>query len=137
VWALAVLVNSARGGWFGWVAGAGDDVIRRTFDLNLFAVVEVVRAVLPGMRARGDGWIVNMSSVGGLVSAQGFGYYAAAKFALEGLSEALREEVAPFGVRVLLVGPGPFRAKACAGFQQAPVDEIVEAYVPMIEGVKA
>jgi NAD(P)-dependent dehydrogenase (short-subunit alcohol dehydrogenase family) len=134
---IDVLVNNAGRGWFGSVEGARDDVIRRTFDLNLFAVVEVVRAVLPGMRARGDGWIVNMSSVAGLVSAQGFGYYAAAKFALEGLSEALREEVAPFGVRVLLVEPGPFRTKAFAGFQQAPVDEIVEAYVPMIEGVKA
>lgn len=134
---IDVLVNNAGRGWFGSVEGARDDVVRRTFDLNLFGVVEVVRAVLPGMRARGDGWIVNMSSVAGLVSAPGFGYYAAAKFALEGLSETLRYEVEPFGVRVLVVEPGAFRTKAYAGFQDEPVDETVDAYVPMIEGVKA
>src|SRR5689334_19884644 len=134
---IDVLVNNAGRGWFGSVEGARDDVIRRRFDLNLFGVVEVIRAVLPGMRARGDGWIVNMSSVAGLVSAPGFGYYAAAKFAVEGLSEALRAEVEPFGVRVLLVEPGAFRTKAYAGFQDEPVDEAVDAYVPMIEGVKA
>ncbi|MET7281788.1 SDR family NAD(P)-dependent oxidoreductase [Kribbella sp. NPDC005582] len=134
---IDVLVNNAGRGWFGSVEGARDDVIRRTFDLNLFGVVEVIRAVLPGMRARGDGWIVNMSSVAGLVSAPGFGYYAAAKFAVEGLSEALRSEVEPFGVRVLLVEPGAFRTKAYAGFQEEPVDETVDAYIPMIEGVKA
>ncbi|MCX6462456.1 MAG: SDR family NAD(P)-dependent oxidoreductase [Pseudonocardiales bacterium] len=134
---IDVLVNNAGRGWFGSVEGARDDMIRRTFDLNLFGVVEVVRAVLPGMRARGGGWIVTMSSVAGLVSAPGFGYYAAAKFAVEGLSEALRSEVEPFGVRVLLVEPGAFRTKAFAGFRDEAVDETVDAYVPMIEGVKA
>ncbi|MFD4637498.1 SDR family NAD(P)-dependent oxidoreductase [Lentzea sp. NPDC058436] len=134
---IDVLVNNAGRGWFGSVEGAPDETIRRTFDLNLFAVVEVIRAVLPGMRARGDGWIVNMSSVAGLVGAQGFGYYSAAKFALEGLSESLRHEVEPLGVRVLVVEPGAFRTKAYAGFQDEPVNEVVDAYVPMVEGVKA
>jgi NAD(P)-dependent dehydrogenase (short-subunit alcohol dehydrogenase family) len=134
---IDVLVNSAGRGWYGSVEGAPDEMIRRTFDLNLFAVVEVIRAVLPGMRARGDGWIVNMSSVAGLVGAQGFGYYSAAKFALEGLSETLRQEVEPFGVRVLIVEPGAFRTGAFAYFQNEPVNETVDAYVPMVEGVKA
>ncbi|WP_447035529.1 SDR family NAD(P)-dependent oxidoreductase [Streptomyces sp. DSM 118878] len=134
---IDVLVNNAGRGWFGSVEGAREEMVRHTFDLNLFAVVEVVRAVLPGMRARGDGWIVNMSSVAGLVSAPGFGYYAAAKFALEGLSETLRHEVEPFGVRVLVVEPGGFRTKAYASFQDEPVDETVEAYLPLVEGVKA
>ncbi|WP_433229203.1 SDR family NAD(P)-dependent oxidoreductase [Micromonospora sp. CA-248260] len=134
---IDVLVNNAGRGWFGSVEGAPDKTIRRTFDLNLFAVVEVIRAVLPGMRARGDGWIVNMSSVAGLVSAPGFGYYSAAKFALEGLSETLRHEVEQFGVRVLLVEPGAFRTNAFAGFQDEPVNETVDAYVPLVEGVKA
>ncbi|WP_433686549.1 oxidoreductase [Micromonospora carbonacea] len=134
---IDVLVNNAGRGWFGSVEGSPDETIRRTFDLNLFGVVDVVRAVLPGMRARGDGWIVNMSSVAGLVGAQGFGYYSAAKFALEGLSETLRQEVEPFGVRVLVVEPGAFRTKAYAGFQSEPVDETVDAYVSMVEGVKA
>jgi NAD(P)-dependent dehydrogenase (short-subunit alcohol dehydrogenase family) len=134
---IDVLVNNAGRGWFGSVEGSRDATIRRTFDLNLFAVVEVVRAVLPGMRARGSGWIVNMSSVAGLVTAPGFGYYSAAKFALEGLSATLRHEVEPFGVRVLVVEPGAFRTKAYASFEGEPVDETVEAYVPMVEGVKA
>ncbi|SEQ23237.1 SDR family NAD(P)-dependent oxidoreductase [Lentzea albida] len=134
---IDVLVNNAGRGWYGSVEGAPEETIRRTFDLNLFAVVDVIRAVLPGMRARGDGWIVNMSSVAGLVGAQGFGYYAAAKFALEGLSESLRPEVEPFGVRVLVVEPGAFRTKAYAGFQDEPVNEVVDAYVPMVESVKA
>ncbi|MET8998493.1 SDR family NAD(P)-dependent oxidoreductase [Amycolatopsis sp. NPDC004169] len=134
---IDVLVNNAGRGWFGSIEGAPDETIRRTFDLNLFAVVDVVRAVLPGMRARGDGWIVNMSSVAGLVTAQGFGYYSAAKFAVEGLSETLRLEVEPFGVRVLAVEPGATRTKAFAGFQDQPVNEVVDAYVPMIESVKA
>ncbi len=134
---IDVLVNNAGRGWFGSVEGARDETVRRTFDLNLFGVVEVVRAVLPGMRARGDGWIVNMSSVAGLVGAPGFGYYAAAKFALEGLSETLRHEVEPFGVRVLVVEPGAFRTKAYAGFRDEPVDETVDAYRPMVESVKA
>jgi NAD(P)-dependent dehydrogenase (short-subunit alcohol dehydrogenase family) len=134
---IDVLVNNAGRGWFGSVEGARDETVRRTFDLNLFAVVEMVRAVLPGMRARGDGWIVNMSSVAGLVTAPGFGYYSAAKFALEGLSETLRHEVEPFGVRVLVVEPGAFRTKAYAGFQGEPVDETVDAYLSLVEGVKA
>ncbi|WP_433125483.1 SDR family NAD(P)-dependent oxidoreductase [Micromonospora sp. CA-240977] len=134
---IDVLVNSAGRGWYGSIEGAPEETIRRTFDLNLFAVVEVMRAVLPGMRARGGGWIVNMSSVAGLVGAQGFGYYAAAKFAIEGLSETLRQEVEPFGVRVLVVEPGAFRTKAFTYFQDEDVNEIVDAYVPMVEGVKA
>ncbi|WP_431921476.1 SDR family NAD(P)-dependent oxidoreductase [Micromonospora wenchangensis] len=134
---IDVLVNSAGRGWYGSIEGAPDETIRRTFDLNLFAVVEVIRAVLPGMRARGDGWIVNMSSVAGLVGAPGFGYYAAAKFAIEGLTATLRQEVEPFGVRVLAVAPGAFRTSAFSYFQDEPVTETVDAYVPMVEAVRA
>ncbi|GGM71456.1 short-chain dehydrogenase/reductase [Lentzea pudingi] len=134
---IDVLVNNAGRGWYGSVEGLRDETSRLTFDLNLFAVVEVVRAVLPGMRARGDGWIVNMSSLAGLVGVQGFGYYSAAKFALEGLSEALRQEVEPFGVKVLVVEPGAFRTNAYAGFQGEPVSETVDAYEGLISGVRA
>jgi NAD(P)-dependent dehydrogenase (short-subunit alcohol dehydrogenase family) len=134
---IDVLVNNAGRGWYGSIEGAPQETIRRTFDLNLFAVVDVIRAVLPGMRARGNGWIVNMSSVSGLVGAQGFGYYTAAKFALEGLTETLRQEVEPFGVRVLAVEPGAFRTSAFSYFQNEPVNETVDAYVAMVEEVKA
>ncbi|MEU0883139.1 SDR family NAD(P)-dependent oxidoreductase [Lentzea sp. NPDC005914] len=133
---IDVLVNNAGRGWYGSVEGSVGETIRRTFDLNLFAVVEVLRAVLPGMRRRGSGWIVTMSSLAGLVGVPGFGYYSAAKFALEGLSETLRQEVEPFGVRVLVVEPGSFRTKAYAGFQDEPVRETVDAYLGLVEGIR-
>jgi NAD(P)-dependent dehydrogenase (short-subunit alcohol dehydrogenase family) len=134
---IDVLVNNAGRGWYGSVEGTVDDTVRRTFDLNFFAVVDVIRAVLPGMRKRGDGWIVTMSSLAGLVGVTGFGYYSAAKFALEGLSESLRQEVAPFGVKVLVVEPGAFRTKAYAGFADEPVTETVDAYHDLITGIRS
>ncbi|MEU7338390.1 oxidoreductase [Streptomyces sp. NPDC007074] len=133
---IDVLVNNAGRGWYGSVEGMTDDAVRRTFELNFFAVVAVLRAVLPGMRARRSGWIVNMSSVAGLRGVTGFGYYTAAKFALEGLTEVLREEVAPLGVRVLAVEPGAFRTRAYAGFADEPVTETVDAYQPLVESVR-
>lgn len=75
-------------------------------------VQEVTRAVLPGMRARGGGCIINMSSVAGLTGVPGFGFYTAAKFAIERLTEVLRHEVAPLGIKVLAVEPGAFRTRA-------------------------
>jgi NAD(P)-dependent dehydrogenase (short-subunit alcohol dehydrogenase family) len=134
---IDVLVNNAGRGWYGSVEGTVDETVRRTFDLNFFAVVDVIRAVLPGMRARGDGWIVNMSSLAGLVGVTGFGYYSAAKFALEGLSESLRQEVEPFSVKVLVVEPGAFRTKAYAGFADEPVTETVDAYHDLITGIRS
>ncbi|MFE3268725.1 SDR family NAD(P)-dependent oxidoreductase [Streptomyces sp. NPDC059215] len=133
---IDVLDNNAGRGWYGSVEGMTDDAVRRTFELNFFAVVAVLRAVLPGMRARRSGWIVNMSSVAGLRGVTGFGYYTAAKFALEGLTEVLREEVAPLGVRVLAVEPGAFRTRAYAGFADEPVTETVDAYQPLVESVR-
>ncbi|MFF4975600.1 SDR family NAD(P)-dependent oxidoreductase [Streptomyces sp. NPDC001083] len=133
---IDVLVNNAGRGWYGSVEGMTDDAVRRTFELNFFAVVAVLRAVLPGMRARRSGWIVNMSSVAGLRGVTGFGYYTAAKFALDRLTEVLREEVAPLGVRVLAVEPGAFRTRAYAGFADEPVTETVDAYQPLVESVR-
>ncbi|GAA3133685.1 oxidoreductase [Streptomyces rameus] len=133
---IDILVNNAGRGWYGSVEGMQDDAVRKTFELNFFAVVSVLRAVLPGMRARGTGWIVNMSSVAGLRGTGGFGYYSAAKFAVEGLTQVLREEVAPFGIRVLAVEPGAFRTRAYAGFADEPVTETVDAYRPMLESVR-
>ncbi|MEU6343135.1 SDR family NAD(P)-dependent oxidoreductase [Streptomyces sp. NPDC046977] len=133
---IDVLVNNAGRGWYGSVEGMPDADVRKTFELNFFAVAEVLRAVLPGMRARRTGAVVNMSSIAGLRGATGFGYYSAVKFALEGLTEALREEVAPFGIKVLAVEPGAFRTRAYTGFAGEPVDETVDAYVPLIESVR-
>src|SRR5690606_4389310 len=79
------------------------------FETNLFGVVRMVQAVLPSMRRRGSGTIVNVGSIAGIVGGPGNGYYAASKFALEGLSEALRSEVGPLGLRVILLEPSGIR----------------------------
>ncbi|MFB6722072.1 SDR family NAD(P)-dependent oxidoreductase [Kribbella sp. NPDC056345] len=133
---IDVLVNNAGRGWYGSIEGMPADDLRRSMELNFFAVLTVTRAVLPGMRARGNGWIVNMSSVAGLRGITGFGYYSAAKFALEGVTEVLREEVAEFGIKVLAVEPGAFRTRAYAGFAAEPLQETVDAYLPQLDAVR-
>ncbi|MGW4196249.1 SDR family NAD(P)-dependent oxidoreductase [Streptomyces sp. NPDC005004] len=133
---IDVLVNNAGRGWYGSVEGTAEADVRRSFELNFFSVTGLLRAVLPGMRARRGGWIVNMSSVAGLRGVPGFGYYSAAKFAVEGLTEALREEVAPFGIKVLAVEPGAFRTHAYTAFADESVSETVDAYAPFVESVR-
>ncbi|WP_112311269.1 oxidoreductase [Pseudogemmobacter bohemicus] len=107
--AIDVLVNNAGFGYLAAQEEGQDAEIRQVFEVNVFALAALTRLVLPGQRARGYGHIVNISSVAGLAAKPGVGYYAATKFAVEALSEALAEEVAEFGIRVLLVEPGPFR----------------------------
>ena len=106
---IDVLVNNAGIGYFAAVEEGEDTEIRRMFDINLFGLAAVTRAVLPGMRKRRQGFIVNFSSIGGLRSFPAIGWYNATKFALEGLSEALWQEVEPLGIRVMLVEPSGFR----------------------------
>jgi len=106
---LDVLVNNAGYGYFGAIEEGEEEAIRRVFEVNVFALARLTRLVLPGMRARRRGTIVNLSSIGGLSANPGAGYYAATKFAVEALSESLAAEVAPFGIGVLIVEPGLFR----------------------------
>ncbi|MBX9981323.1 MAG: short-chain dehydrogenase/reductase [Mycobacterium sp.] len=134
---IDVLVNNAGRGWYGSIEGMDESSMRAMFELNFFAVLSVTRAVLPGMRARGNGWIVNVSSVAGLVSAPGFGYYSATKFAIEAITDALRDEVAAQGISVLTVEPGAFRTNAYAGFAKEPVAEVIPEYHDMLEQVRA
>ncbi|OBJ38697.1 short-chain dehydrogenase/reductase [Mycolicibacterium mucogenicum] len=134
---IDVLVNNAGRGWYGSIEGMDETSLRAMFELNFFAVLAVTRAVLPGMRARGNGWIVNVSSVAGLVSAVGFGYYSATKFAIEAITDALRDEVAAQGISVLTVEPGAFRTNAYAGFTNEPVAEAIPEYHDMLEQVRA
>ncbi len=134
---IDVLVNNAGRGWYGSIEGMDESSLRAMFELNFFAVLSVTRAVLPGMRARGNGWIVNVSSVAGLVSALGFGYYSATKFAIEAITDALRDEVAEQGISVLAVEPGAFRTNAYAGFANEPVEEPIPEYHDMLEQVRA
>lgn len=106
---IDVLVNNAGIGYFAAVEEGEDDDIRRMFDINLFGLAAMTRAVLPGMRERRRGFIVNFSSIGGLRSFPAIGWYNATKFAVEGLSEALWQETEPLGIRVMLVEPSGFR----------------------------
>ncbi|WP_242929345.1 oxidoreductase [Pontibacter vulgaris] len=106
---LDVLVNNAGFGFLGAVEEASIKDFREVMETNFFGVLQVTQAILPYMRRQGSGHIIQMSSVAGFRSTQGFGVYNASKFALEGMSEALAQEVAPLGIKVTIVEPGPFR----------------------------
>jgi NAD(P)-dependent dehydrogenase (short-subunit alcohol dehydrogenase family) len=106
---IDVLVNNAGFSILGAVEETSDAALRETMETMFFGPVALTRAVLPGMRERRSGTIVQITSVGGLTTAPGFGAYCAAKHALEGLSECMAKELAPLGVRVLVVEPGAFR----------------------------
>jgi len=106
---IDVLVNNAGYGYLAAVEEGSDEDIRAQFETNVHGLFAMTRAVLPGMRSRRQGHIVNLSSVGGLIGFPGVAYYNATKFAVEGFSEALAKEVKPLGIRVTLVEPGPFR----------------------------
>ena len=104
-----VLVNNAGRGLVGAIEETSDAEARAAFDVNVFGLLAVTREVLPHMRAQRSGLVVNLSSVGGFVAWAGWGIYSATKFALEGISEAMRLELAPLGIAVVAVEPGPFR----------------------------
>jgi NAD(P)-dependent dehydrogenase (short-subunit alcohol dehydrogenase family) len=106
---IDVLVNNAGFGYLGAVEESEETPVRDMFETNFFGLVRMIHVVLPGMRRRRRGMIVNISSIGGLAAFPGVGYYNATKFAVEGISEALAKETAPLGVKVLIVEPGPFR----------------------------
>ena len=106
---IDVLVNNAGVGYFGAIEESEDAEVRRMFEINFWGLANMTRAVLPGMRARRSGHIVNISSSGGVRGGPSVGYYCATKFGLEGLSESLAQEVAPLGIKVLIVEPSGFR----------------------------
>jgi NAD(P)-dependent dehydrogenase (short-subunit alcohol dehydrogenase family) len=136
---IDVLVNNAGRTQVGAVEETSDDELRALFDLHFFAPAALTRAVLPHMRRQGGGAIVQMSSVGGQVTAPGFSAYCATKFALEGLTETLRDEVAPFGIHTLIVEPGAFRTglfRADAAYLSAEMPEYAETVGPTREYVQ-
>jgi NAD(P)-dependent dehydrogenase (short-subunit alcohol dehydrogenase family) len=106
---IDVLVNNAGIGYFAAVEESEEDQVRRMFEINVFGLSRMIHAALPGMRKRRKGFIVNFSSIGGLRSFPSVGYYNAMRFAVEGLSEALWQEVEPLGIKVMLVEPSGFR----------------------------
>ena len=119
-----VLVNNAGYGYLGAIEEGEDEGVRALFDTDLFAPIDLIKAMLPGMRARRSGHIVNVSSIGGLVTYPGVGYYNMVKAGVEALSDALAKEVAPLGIRVTVVAPGAFRTdfRGPESLQLAPIE---------------
>lgn len=106
---IDVLVNNAGYGYRAAVEEADDADIRRLFDTNVFGAVDMIKAVLPEMRANRSGCILNISSIGARITPAGSGYYSATKAALEGISGSLRKELQPLGINVTVIEPGAFR----------------------------
>ena len=130
---IDVLVNNAGRTQVGAVEETTDEELRSLFDLHFFAPAALTRLVLPHMRRQGGGAIVQMSSVGGQVTAPGFGAYCATKYALEGLTQTLRDEVAGFGILTLIVEPGAFRTglfRPGAAYESEAMPEYAETVGP-------
>jgi NAD(P)-dependent dehydrogenase (short-subunit alcohol dehydrogenase family) len=106
---IDVIVNNSGYGLLGALEAASDAEIDRLFATNVFGPIAVIRAALPHLRAQGSGHIVNISSIAGRAPGPGTSLYAATKFAIEGLSGSLAQELAPFGIKVTVVAPGAFR----------------------------
>jgi NAD(P)-dependent dehydrogenase (short-subunit alcohol dehydrogenase family) len=104
-----VLVNNAGYGVTGAIEEVSDAELEPMYEANVFGLLRVTRAFLPQFRKQRSGHILNLSSIGGLAASPGWGLYQSTKFAVEGLSEALAQEVAPLGIRVTIIEPGPFR----------------------------
>jgi NAD(P)-dependent dehydrogenase (short-subunit alcohol dehydrogenase family) len=129
---IDVLVNNAGYGYLAAVEEGDDADVRAMFETNFFGLAAMTRAVLPIMRAQKSGAIVNVSSMGGFIGFPGSGYYAATKFAVEGLSESLSKEVGPLGIKVIIVEPGPFRthwAGRSLKTPKKPIDAYAETAV--------
>jgi short-subunit dehydrogenase len=106
-----ILVNNAGYGVNGAIEEVSENEFEPMFQTNIYGLIRVTRAFLPHFRQRRRGHVVNLSSIGGLIGSPGWGFYNATKFAVEGFSEALAEEVKPLGMRVTIVEPGPFRTE--------------------------
>ena len=132
---IDVLANIAGRGSLGAVEEFSPAQLREQMEVNFFAAAEMTRLVLPPMRAQGRGHILQMTSIGGLVSIGGFGPYCASKFALEGWSEALRDEVKPLGIRVTIVEPGAFRTEFAGPANMRP-ERRLDAYRPVVDPIE-
>ena len=130
-----VLVNNAGQGSLGALEEFSSEQIRKQFEVNFFGVIEMTREMLPVMRRQKSGHILNLTSIGGLVSIGSFALYGATKFAVEGFSEGLRDEVKPLGINVTIVEPGAFRT-SFAGDSNMQPEKTIDDYQPVVEPIR-
>ena len=126
---IDVLVNNAGIGYFGAIEESNETEVRRMFDINFFGLANMTNAVLPIMRKQRSGHIINIASIGGLVSFPGVGFYNATKYAVDGLSESLAKEVAHLGIKVTVICPSGFRTD-WAGRSANNATKVIEDYAP-------
>ncbi|MGF6772397.1 NAD(P)-dependent dehydrogenase (short-subunit alcohol dehydrogenase family) [Paraburkholderia sp. GAS199] len=131
-----VLVNNAGYGHEGTLEESPLDDMRRQFDVNVFGAVAMIKAVLPAMRERRSGHIVNITSMGGFITMPGIAYYCGSKFALEGISETLSKELAGFGIKVTAVAPGSFRTD-WAGRSMVRAGRSIADYDALFDPIRA
>ncbi len=124
---IDVLVNNAGIGYFAAIEESEEEEVRKMFEINVFGLANMTQAVLPQMRKRRTGHILNVASIGGLRAFPGVGFYNATKFAVDGLSEALSKEVAPLGIKVTIIAPSGFRTD-WAGRSAKDGESIIEDY---------
>jgi NAD(P)-dependent dehydrogenase (short-subunit alcohol dehydrogenase family) len=126
---IDVLVNNAGIGYFGAIEESEEDEVRRMFEINFFGLANMTKEVLPVMRKQKSGHIVNIASIGGLVSFPAVGFYNATKYAVDGLSESLAKETAPLGIKVTVIAPSGFRTD-WAGRSANNSKTVFEDYAP-------
>jgi len=134
--AIDVLVNNAGYGYEGTLEESPLDDMRRQFDVNVFGAVAMIKAVLPFMRQRRAGHIINLTSMGGFITMPGIAYYCGSKFALEGISEVLAKEVAAFGINVTAIAPGSFRTD-WAGRSMVRAGRSIADYDSLFDPIRA
>ena len=131
------LVNNAGYGLIGGIEGSSDAEVRANFDVNVFGLLNVTRAILPHMRAAQFGHVINISSVFGLLAGAGWGIYCSTKFAVEAISEALVQEVKPFGIKVTLIEPGYVRTNFLNSTSLISSAAPIDAYTGIRESVRS
>lgn len=134
---IDVLVNNAGIGYFSSVEESVEKETRKMFEINFWGLMHMTNAVLPQMRSRKSGHIINLSSIGGLTSFPTLGYYHATKYAVEGISESLSQEVAPFNIHVSLIEPSSFRtdwAGRSSVKTRSQISEYQSAFGQLLEG---